>query len=96
MLTPHASLAFVTLVIYFVGPRLSGATGFGKWIVWFVAFLVAIAPPVMAIKDAAGARSRNVQHTATAFTAPLTVIGFFLLKLFPPIMNVGWGWVPQF
>jgi hypothetical protein len=92
----YVSMAFVTLVIHFVGSRLSGTTGPGRSVAWIVAFFVAVAPPVMALRDAARARVRNVQHIAMAFTAPLTIIGFFLLKFFPAIMNTGWGWVPQF
>ena len=92
----YASLVFVALVIHFVEPRLRGATGLGKWVVWGVAFLVAVAPPAIALKDAAHADRRNVQHTATTFTAPLTVLGFFLFQFFPALMGVGWGWVPHF
>lgn len=92
----YASLVFVALVIHFVEARLSGAAKFGKWLVWGVAFFVAVAPAMLAIKDAARAERRNIQHSATAFTAPITVIGFFLFKLCPAIMNAGWGWVPKF
>lgn len=92
----YVSLVFVTLVIQFVDARLSGAVGFGKWVAWGVAFVVAVAPPAIALRDAARAERRNVQHSATTLTAPLTAMGFFLFKLAPAIMNGGWGWVPQF
>lgn len=92
----YASLVFVTLVIHFVESRLSGAAGLGKWVAWCVVFFVAFAPSAIALKDATRAERRNVQHSAMTFTAPLTAIGFFLFKLFPPIMNAGWGWVPRF
>jgi hypothetical protein len=92
----YVSLVFVAIVIHFVDTRLSGAAGFGKWVAWAVAFCVAVAPPAMALRDATRAERRNVQHSATTFTAPLTAIGFFLFKLLPAIMNAGWGWVPQF
>jgi hypothetical protein len=91
----YASMVFVTLVIHFVEARLSSATGFGKWIVWIIAFFVAVAPASIALKDAARAERRNVQHHATTLTAPLTVLGFFLFKLFPALMNAGWGWIPS-
>lgn len=92
----YASMVFVVLVIHFVESRISGATGFGKWVSWGVAFFVAIAPPAIALKDASRAQQRNVQHIAATFTAPLTAIGFFLFKLFPALTNVGWGWIPEF
>jgi len=92
----YASLVFVTLVIHFVEARLSSAIGMGKWVAWSVAFFVAVAPSAIALKDAVRAERRNVQHSATTLTAPLTAIGFFLFKLFPVIMNAGWGWVPMF
>ena len=92
----YASLVYVTLVIHFVEARLSSAVGLGKWIAWGVAFFVAVAPAMFALKDAARVERRNVQHSATTFTAPLTVIGFFLFRLVPAIMNTGWGWVPRF
>ncbi|MFC1762452.1 hypothetical protein ACFL6U_10280 [Planctomycetota bacterium] len=92
----YASLVFVTLVINFVDARISDAAGFGKWIAWFVAFFVAIAPPAIALKDAARAEQRNVQHHATTFLLPLTVIGFILFKWVPTIMMSVCGWVPQF
>ena len=92
----YTSLVFVTLVIYIVEPRLIETTGLGKWLVWVVAFLVAIAPPVIAVRDAVRAERRNVQHYAIILTTPLTAIGFFLFRLVPAVMNAGWGWVPQF
>jgi hypothetical protein len=92
----YASLIFVTLVINFVEPRLHGVTGFGKWVVRCVAFFVAVAPPAFALKDAARAERRSVQHVATTLTAPLTALGFFLFEFFPAVMNTGWGWIPDF
>lgn len=92
----YASMAFVALVIHFVEVRINGSTGPGKWAVWFVAFFVSIAPAAIALKDAARAHPRNIQHMATTFTAPLTAIGFFLFLLLPAIMNAGWGWLPNF
>lgn len=92
----YASLLFVTLIINFVEARLSGTTGFGKWVVWVVAFIVAVAPTGMALKDAARAERRNVQHHAITLTVPLTVIGFFVFCFFPAVMNAGWGWIPHF
>lgn len=92
----YASLVFVALVIHLVESRLSGVTGLGKWVAWSVAFFVAVAPPVIALKDAARAVRRNVQHTATTLTAPLTALGFLLFQFFPALMNAGWGWVPHF
>jgi len=92
----YVSLLFVTLVIHFVDARLSGAVAFGDWVVWGVAFVVAVAPPAIALKDAVRTERRNVEHSATTFTAPLTAMGFFLFKFVPAIMNAGWGWVPQF
>jgi len=91
----YASMVFVALVIHFVAAHLNDSTGPGKWAVWFVAFFVSIAPPAIALKDAARAQPRNIQHIATTFTAPLTAIGFFLFLVFPAIMNMGWGWVPK-
>lgn len=91
----YASMVFVTLVIHFVEARLSSATGFGKWIVWIIAFFVAVTPPAIALKDAARAERRNVQHYAIVFTAPLTTLGFFLFKFFPVLMEAGWGWIPE-
>ena len=90
----YASMVFVTLVIHFVEAHLSSATGFGKWIVWIIAFFVAVAPPAIALRDAARAERRNVQHVAMTFTAPLTALGFFLFKFFPVFMDAGWGWIP--
>jgi len=92
----YAALVFVALVIHFVAPRLSEATGFGKWVVWVIAFMVGVAPPSMALKDAVRADPRNVQHLATTFTAPLTAIGFLLFVFVPALMKAGWGWVPRF
>ena len=91
----YVSLVFVVLVIHFAEAALSEATGFSKWFAWGVAFFVAIAPITFALKDATHAERQNVQHIATTLTAPLTVIGFFLFKFFPTIMNAGWGWVPK-
>lgn len=90
----YASMVFVILVIHFVEARLSSATGFGKWIAWGIAFFVAVAPPAIALKDAARVERRNVQHVAMTFTAPLTALGFFLFKFFPVLMDAGWGWIP--
>lgn len=91
----YASMAFVTLVIHFIEARLGSATGFGKWIVWIIAFSVAVAPTAIALKDAARTQQRNIQHSAIVLTGPLTVLGFFLFKFFPWLMNTGWGWIPK-
>ena len=78
----YASMFFVALVIHFVEARLNSATGFGKWTVWIIAFSVAVAPPAFALRDAARAERRNVQHEAIVFTAPLTALAFFYLSSF--------------
>ncbi len=92
----YTSLVFVAFVINFVEAHLIGARGTGKWVAWVVAFFVAVAPPAIALKDAAHAERRNVQHIAMTLTAPLTLLGVFLFRFFPAVMNVGWGWVPHF
>jgi hypothetical protein len=92
----YAALVFVALVTNFVEAHLSGTTGIGKWVAWIVAFFVAVAPTVIALKDAARVEQRNVQHHATTLTAPLTAVGFFVFQFFPSLMNTGWGWVPRF
>lgn len=92
----YVSLVFVTLVINIVEACIRDSVGFGKWIAWVVAFFVAVAPSSIALKDSARAEHRTVQHHATTITTPLTVIGFFIFKMFPLIMNTGWGWLPKF
>lgn len=101
----YVSLAFVVLVVMSVRSVIGETTGIGKWILWFVAFCVAVAPAWMALRDATAKRNqgyeglsvgRIVPHYAMAFTAPLTMIGFFLFALFPSLTSWGWGWIPHF
>lgn len=79
----YASLVFVALVIQFIESRIAETTGFGKWAVWGVSFFVAVAPPVIAVKDATRPERRNVQHTAATLTAPLTIIRILPLHIVP-------------
>jgi len=92
----YASLAFVAFIIQTTSSRLAGVAGFGTWIAWTVTFLVACAPAFIALKDAARAEVKKVQHGATTFTAPLTAIGFLVFVLAPGVLRAGWGWVPHF
>ena len=92
----YASLAFVAFIIQTTSSRLAGVAGFGTWIAWTVTFLVACAPALIALKDAARADVKTVQHDATAFTAPLTALGFLVFVLAPGVLRAGWGWIPHF
>lgn len=94
----YASLAFTAFVIQMTSAVLADTHVhvFGKSVAWLVTFLVACAPASIALKDAAGAEVKNVQHTATTLTAPLTAVGFFLFLLVPSTLEAGWGWVPRY
>ncbi len=87
--------SLIAIGMLLVEIRLSEMTELGKWVVWIVAFFVAIAPSAIALKkDAANTERRNIQHYTMTFTAPLTAVGFILFLLFPSIMKLGWGWIP--
>ena len=92
----YASLVFTAFVLETTASVLAHSAGFGKWVAWLVAFFVASAPAFIALKDAARAEAKNVQHVATTLTAPLTAIGFFLFLFAPSIREAAWGWVPHF
>jgi hypothetical protein len=91
----YASLAFTAFILQTTSSRLQGADGFGGWAAWVITFFVASAPPFIALKDAAGAEVKNVQHGATTLTAPLTALGFVVFVLAPSVLRAGWGWVPH-
>lgn len=91
----YASLAFVASIVQTTSARLAGTAGVAKWIAWTVAFVVACAPAFIALKDAARAETKNVQHGASTLTAPLSLLGFFLFVFAPSVLRAGWGWVPH-
>jgi hypothetical protein len=92
----YASLAFAAFIVLNTAARLQGVDGIWRWITWGVAFFVALAPASMALKDAAHAEVKNVQHGAATLTAPLTAIGFVVFVVVPSVLQAGWGWVPHF
>jgi hypothetical protein len=91
----YVSLAFTAFVMQTTTSLLGDSAGLGKWLAWVVTFCVASLPPFIALKDAARAEIKNVQHGATTLTAPLAVIGFFVFLLVPSIRDAAWGWVPH-
>ena len=101
----YASLAFVVLIVLSVRSWIGETTGIGKWVLWLVGFCVAIAPACMALKDGHAkwkghfeglSPGKIVPYYATASTAALTIIGFFIFAFFPHLTSWGWGWVPHF
>ncbi len=92
----YVALCFTAFVVFLTRHHIAGQSGFGTWIAWTVAFLVASVPSMAALKDAAQAEVRKVQHGATTFTAPLATIGFFVFAFSPDTMNPLWVWVPRF
>lgn len=92
----YASLTWVAFVTQSVNSLSAGSAGVGKWVLWIVGFWVACVPASIALKDAARAEPKTVQHGATTLTAPLTYVGFFLFVFVPSVLRAGWGWVPHF
>ena len=101
----YASLAFVVFIVLSVRNWVGETTGFGKWIIWIVAFFVSVAPVKMALKDASAYWKENfegasagkiTQFYAITFTVPITIIGFFVFVFFPSVTSFGWGWIPHF
>jgi hypothetical protein len=92
----YGSLVFTAFVLQTTSSVVADSAGFGKWVVWLVTFFVASAPAFIALKDAARAEVKNVQHVATTLTAPLTAIGFIVFLVAPRTLDAGWGWVPHF
>ncbi len=101
----YASLAFVVLIVQSVRSWVGNTTGIGKWVLWLVAFCVAVAPAWMALKDSTAKWKENfkglspgkiVPYYAATFTAPLTIIGFLVFVLLPASISWGWGWIPHF
>jgi hypothetical protein len=92
----YASLAFTAFVIQMTSAVLADTHVFSNSVAWIVTFLVACAPASIALKDAARAEVKNVQHGATTLTAPLTAVGFFLFLLVPGTLEAGWSWVPRY
>ena len=101
----YASLAFVVFIVQSVRSLVGNTTGIGKWIIWIVAFCVAVAPSWMALKDSTAKWKENfeglsagkiVPYYAATFTAPLTIVDFFIFVFFPSLISWGWGWIPHF
>lgn len=92
----YASLAFTAFILGTSSSVLANTTGFGKWVAWVVTFCVASAPALIALKDAARAEAKNVQHAATTLTAPLATVGFLVFLFAPRIRALAWGWIPHF
>lgn len=90
----YMALAFVAFVVLTTKNHLFGMSGPVTWIAWVVAFYVSTVPGWAALKDSAQAERKNVQRGASAFTAPLSAIGFFLFVFFPSAAARGWPWVP--
>lgn len=87
----YVSLAFAAFVMQTTSSVLADSGGLGKWVAWLVTFFVATSPGFMALKDAARHEEKNVQHFAPTFTAPLTVVRFFVFFFAPSIREAAWG-----
>ncbi|GIW52803.1 MAG: hypothetical protein KatS3mg081_2158 [Gemmatimonadales bacterium] len=96
----YASLAFVALIVQSVRSWIGNTTGIGKWILWIVAFCVAVAPAWMALKDSNAkwkekfeglSPGKIVPYYAATFTAPITIIGFLAFALISACYLMGLG-----
>ena len=90
-----AMLIFTVFVVESTRSMVDGTSGVLKWFGWIVAWWVAGAPAWMASKDSAQAEPRTVQHFATAFSAPLDFVAFFLFVFWPQLAAWGFSWVPR-
>jgi hypothetical protein len=92
----YVALCFVAFVVALTRHHLAGQSGFGTWVAWAAAWFVSSVTVWAALKDAAQAEVRNVQHGGAVFTALFAEIGFFPFVFAPGTMSPLWGWVPRF
>jgi hypothetical protein len=90
----YVALVFAAFILRSAAHHLQGISGWGQWLPWTVCFVVATAPPLIAMLDWARQPERATQYLAARITWPLTVLGAFLFILRPSLMRLGWGWVP--
>ncbi len=101
----YASLAFVALIVLSVRSWVADSTGFTKWILWTVAFFVAVEPAAIVFKDVNAQMAKELERAmvgrlthcyAMPYTALITIVGFFVFVFFPSLASWGWGWTPHF
>lgn len=82
------ALIFVVLIAELTKTLIGGTTGIGKWLLVLVSWLIASAPPWMALKDAVAKRTETAyedlqpglkaQLSAPAFVAPISSLAFIV------------------
>ena len=90
----YVALVFAAFILRSATHHLHGVSGWGRYLPWTVCFLVATAPPLIAMLDWGRQPERATQYTAARITWPLTVLGAGLFILHPSIMRLAWAWVP--
>jgi hypothetical protein len=91
----YVALSFAAFVVLFAKSFLADADGIWKVCSWGLAFVVAMAPIMVASKDAVAATDPNVQHQAVNLTVIAAFSGFWLFVYNPAWIAWGWPWVPR-
>jgi hypothetical protein len=89
-------LAFAALVVRFVDAFLTPRPYAPAWPLWIVGWYLATAPVLFGGKRAPGAAARDAADTAFAFALPVAAIGFWVFVMWRPVLEWGWGWIPEF
>jgi hypothetical protein len=90
----YVALIFTAFILRSATHHLHGLSGYWRWLPWTVCFVVATAPPLIAMLDWGRQSERATQYLAARITWPLTVLGAALFIWHPAIMRLAWGWVP--
>jgi len=90
----YLALAFSAFAVAYSRDTLTKRPDLIGWVIWMVAFVIAILPTTFALKDAAKKVAKKTQDVAMTITSAIGVIGFWVFFFLPAAMTTFWGWVP--
>jgi hypothetical protein len=87
-------LAFAAMVIRVVRGYLLSRPEALAWPLWLVGWYLSAAPLLFSGRDPPGASARDAADIAVSAALPLVLVGYWVLVVWPVVLEAGWGWLP--
>jgi hypothetical protein len=95
LLEGYLLLAFAAIVIRIVQGYLLSRPDAVAWPLWLAGWYVAVAPLLFSGRDPPGASARDAADLATRAALPLVLVGYWVMLLWPVVLEAGWAWLPR-
>jgi hypothetical protein len=87
-------LTFAAVAIRVVRGYLLSRPDALAWPLWLVGWYLACAPLLFSGRDPPGASARDAADLAVSAALPLVMVGYWVLVVWPAVLESGWGWLP--